>query len=84
MHSDACLSSSTSFYFPGCDVLPVLPVRSSSGPAERNQSCSSYTGRLEKIQIAERPRALQGLFATLNHCEEMGFYYLVQTYMRFC
>lgn len=66
MHSDTCLSSSTSFYSPGRDVLPVLPVRSSSGPAERNQSCSSNTGCLEKIQIAERSTALQGLLPTLN------------------
>lgn len=49
--------------FPGCDVLPVLPVCSSSGPAERNQSSSGHTGRLEEIQIKERSTALQGWFS---------------------
>lgn len=38
-----------SLCFPGCDVLPLLPVRSPSGFAGRNQSCSGHTGSLEKI-----------------------------------
>lgn len=61
--------------FPGCDVLPVLPVCSSSGPAERNQSGSGHTGRLEEIQIKERSAALHGWFRVRYNYKVMGFHF---------
>lgn len=70
-----CPNVFPSVCFPGCDVLPLLPVRSSSGPAERNQSCSGHTGRLEKIQIEEGCRALQGLFSTVAYFKQTYFYH---------
>lgn len=48
--------------FSGCRVLPVLPVHSSSGSAEWDQSCSRHTGCVEEIQIKERSAAVQGWF----------------------
>lgn len=70
-----CPNVFPSVCFPGCDVLPLLPVRASSGPAERNQSCSGHTGRLEKIQIEEGCRALQGLFSTVAFFKRTHFYH---------
>lgn len=49
----------------GCDVIRVVSLRPPPGPADRNQSGSAHTGRMEETQTEERPSALPGSFLLL-------------------